>query len=813
MACSANYGTVSSSYWDVTTSGRSVAAGISGGAPIGATGLTGAARYQKASYGGLDFSASGHWVMIEGSTRPLLKMEASNVITNGHALQLAALRSDAYYTVKGEIDLSETANPSGIWAAAGFIPIGNDTNPFTGLLQASGTAVISGLAMSRQYGSVGLVGVLGAHGVISGIQLVGANITGTDAVGALVGINHGLITDSASTGVVKGAKAGGLVGWNYGIITKSSSIAAVTAGVNGRVGGLVGYQTATGSITDAYAGGAVTSTAAGNYAGGLVGWDVGGTISNAYSTGAVTAASGSIGGGLVGRISASGSAVGTLKLGYASGKVSGAGTLGGLVGQQDASTSLSNLYWDSGTTAQAAAIGSIVGGTRANLVAVGGTSGNDAYAQATYRALNFASYWVILSGDTRPMLSSELQSKITTPHQLQMLAVAPDSGASYQLAADINGSAVTNPSDVWRASTGFAPIGSLSGFSTISLDGQNHSISNLVINRPTADNVGLFGFVRSGTIQRIRLVGGTVNGGTDVGGLIGLNASGMVVSVSSSMAVTGTDFVGGLVGENMGSLQSSSDSGVTSGGGHVGGLAGDNLGLIDRSSATGTVTTAGNFAGGAIGKNQGLVTRTTASGAVTGNYMVGGLTGSNTLGGVIAGSQATGAVRGARWTGGLAGNNDGTIARSWAGGAVKSIGQLTGGLIGKNSGTVSDVYATGKVNGGTTTGGLIGWNAGTATVIRGYAAGVVTGTSQVGGVVGFNDTGATVTDVYWDLGTTGVAVAAGLDTGTLTGVTAIGAGTSYPADTNSSYPALDFTAIWRSTNSSYGVRPTLDPLP
>jgi filamentous hemagglutinin family protein len=803
--------TILSSFWDVATTGRSVAAG-SGTGVIGATGLTGAARYQQASYSGFNFTAgTGHWVILQGDTRPILSMEYSTTITTGHALQLLALHNKTDNIVQGDIDLSETSNPSGIWASTGFVPIGGVTRFFGSLKAANGSVVISGLYINRTADAVGLFSDLGDESTISGINLIGANVTGTGSAGALVGINEGTIIGSSSSGVVKGAKAGGLVGYNENSISQSFSTANVTAGANGRVGGLVGYQYI-GTITDAYAGGTVTATAAGDYAGGLVGWVSGGTIRNVYATGAVNAASGAIGGGLVGRIS---TAIinSTLSLGYASGAVGGSGTLGGLVGEMDGSSSVSNLYWDIGTTGRSTAIGSFVGGTQSNLVAIGGTSGNDVYTQATYAALNFSSDWGILSGDTRPMLRSELQAKITNLHQLQLLAVAPSSGKSYQLAADITGSALTNPSDVWRASRGFVPIGSLSGASTISLDGRNHSISDLVINRPSANYVGLFGLVRSGTIERIRLVGGTVNGGTDVGGLIGWNTAGMIEGVSSSMVVTGSDFVGGLIGENMGWLLSSSDSAAISAGGHVGGLAGDNLGLIDRSSATGNITSTGNFVGGAVGKNQGIITRTIASGVIKGNYMVGGLAGASMSDGVIAGSSATGAVTGYRWTGGLIGENDGTITRSWAGGAIRSIGQLTGGLIGKNTGTVSDVYATGKVSGGAVTGGLIGWNTGTATVTRGYASGAVTGVSNVGGVVGFNDTGATVTDVYWDLGTTGVAVAAGLDTGTLTRVTAIGTGTPYPADQNDTYPSFDFTKIWRSTNSSFSVRPTLQPLP
>ena len=58
------------------------------------------------------------------------------------------------------------------------------------------------------------------------------------------------------------------------------------------------------------------------------------------------------------------------------------------------------------------------------------------------------------------------------------------------------------------------------------VEGNNYIISNLYINRSSADYVGLFGDVRAGAkIRRISAEGGNVTVGTTVGVLVGINRS------------------------------------------------------------------------------------------------------------------------------------------------------------------------------------------------------------------------------------------------------------------------------------------------
>ena len=157
--------------------------------------------------------------------------------------------------------------------------------------------------------NAGLFGL--SSGVIRGVGVVAAEVTGSRCAGALLGLNGGRVEASWSTGAVTGDSCvGGLVAVNglwvpaggtfrplAGFVTASWSSADVTA--EQWVGGLVGYDN--GTVAASYAAGAVTATTEGSGAGGLVGrMGFGGNrITASYATGAVSGPGGAVG-GLVG---------------------------------------------------------------------------------------------------------------------------------------------------------------------------------------------------------------------------------------------------------------------------------------------------------------------------------------------------------------------------------------------------------------------------------------------------------------------------------------------------------------------------------
>src|SRR5882757_5587194 len=93
-------------------------------------------------------------------------------------------------------------------------------------------------------------------------------------------------------------------------------------------------------------------------------------------------------------------------------------------------------------------------------------------------------------------------------------------GAHYALGSNIDASATS----AWNGGAGFMPIGSNTAPFTGTFDGLGHAISNLTINLPSMNYVGLFGVLGSaGVIRNTGLLGGSVQGGAYfVGGLVGL---------------------------------------------------------------------------------------------------------------------------------------------------------------------------------------------------------------------------------------------------------------------------------------------------
>ncbi len=534
------------------------------------------------------------------------------------------------YALGGNIDATATS----AWnAGAGFVPVGDTTTPFTGAFEGLGHT-ITNLTINRPAATyVGLFGyTIGAN--IRNVGLIGGSVTGGGGTyaGGLVGYNVGTIINSYATGTVNGANyVGGLAGYNWsgGTISNSYSTGNVS-GTGGRVGGLVGYNNG-GAISNSYSTGTVTGTAD---VGGLVG-DNSGAISNSYSTGNVT---GSVSGnmlylgGLVGgnygtitnsystgNVSGTGNPVGglvgenggTITNSYSTGAVSGTGNaVGGLVGYKWNAGTITNSYWDTQTSGQVNCVGF---GSSAGCT---GLTTAGMMAQASFAGFDFTSgtpVWWMSEGNTRPFLRSEYSTTITNAHQLQLMGMnAAALAASYTLGANINMAELSQASGMWNTATGFSPIGNSTTQFTGAFEGLGHTITNLTINRPVTNNVGLFGYTGAGsTLKNVGLVGGSVSGAAQGGGLTGVNG-GTITNSYSTGAVSGTINVGGLAGYNAGTgiITNSYATGAVSGsagGGDVGGLAGSNFGTITNSYSTGSVTGSSNV-GGLVGWNTGAIT-------------------------------------------------------------------------------------------------------------------------------------------------------------------------------------------------------------
>ncbi|MBI9032259.1 T9SS type A sorting domain-containing protein [bacterium] len=364
----------------------------------------------------------------------------------------------------------------------------------------------------------------------------------------------------------------------------------------------------------------------------------------------------------------------------------------------------------------------------------------------------------------------------------------------FELANDIDASATID----WNEGAGFEPIGSNDNRFTGNFKGNGFIISNLYINRPTQDYVGLFGYTDNSNLASVYLEDVDINANQNVGGLSGCKLWGQVNDCFVTGIVSGTSEVGGLIGKfHYGPATNCYASvNVSGSGNNVGGLIGDCLVALDSCYATGNVSGSGNATGGLIGYQRGgdleeEFTNCYSTGNVSGSYQVGGLVGLSF--GIYGNCYATGNVSGSSRVGGLIGNqgspgwgysgvrncyatgnvdgddNDvggligfqytGTTSNSYATGDISG-SSLVGGLVGiLSSGTVNNSYATGNVN-GDYAGGLIGylWTGGIAS--NSYATGGVTGSSHVGGLIGFLNSG-TVNNSFWDIETSGQTTSAG----------------------------------------------------
>ncbi|HRP02823.1 MAG TPA: GLUG motif-containing protein, partial [Candidatus Kapabacteria bacterium] len=587
----------------------------------------------------------------------------------------------------------------------GFSPIGNNGTNFTGNYNGQ-NYTISNLYIKRE--SADYIGLFGySAGTITHLGILNSFIKGRYYVGGVVGQNNNSISYC----------------FNYGIISGSLG-----------VGGITGYNYWS-NISNSFSRGSVSGN--GNSIGGLVGLNNSASISNCYSSAIVSGIGDGVG-GLVGINSS-----GTVNYSYSVGKVISNVSTGGFIGK-DNSGSYTFNFWDTQTSGQSSSAGAIGMTTDIMQIAL------------TYISWDFTSTWQIqyappyysypyLQGftydtpGTDPAINpipglddkaysggigtSDIPYQIATTTDLIKLSNTSGDWSKYfiqtaDIAFDANESTVDWDGDgtlEWLGDDqyGFSPIGNNSTNFTGSYNGQNYTISNLYINRTFFYYIGLFGQTDSGsTVSNIGLLDVYVSGSYYVGGLVGYNNNGIVSSSYSNGSVNASDsYVGGLVGWNVGTISSSYSTGsVSANGSRVGGLVGWNVGTISSSYSNGSVSASSSYVGGLVGENGGTVSSSYSTGSVSGTYEVGGLVGANSYG-TVSGSYSTGSVSASGGNvGGLVGYNSasGSVSGCYSTGSVIASGSAIGGLVGSSGGTVSGCYWDTETSGRSTSAGGIG---------------------------------------------------------------------------------------------------------
>ena len=203
----------------------------------------------------------------------------------------------------------------------------------------------------------------------------------------------------------------------------------------------------------------------------------------------------------------------------------------------------------------------------------------------------------------------------------------------------------------------------------------------------------------------------------------------------TELKITGSNDYAGLFGRigSGGTVKNVKLTDVeVTGGMYVGGVAGQNDGTVENCSVDGTVTGTGfTDTGGIVGTNYGTISGCSAEGIVTGSVNVGGIAGGSYLGVTIEGCHSTAAVSG----------------RSSVGGVVGSLGNNSSLMASYSTGNVTATRTDGRAN----VGGVVGANSqGTVTGCY-HATGEITslGGDGIGGIAGYNDKG-TFTACYWE---------------------------------------------------------------
>jgi len=364
-------------------------------------------------------------------------------------------------------------------------------------------------------------------------------------------------------------------------------------------------------------------------------------------------------------------------------------------------------------------------------------------------------------GSTLATTSGSAQSVTQIEDWNDLNSIRNDLNGDYELANDLDEDAPGYD----EHGDGFKPVGREEPF-TGTFDGSEQTISDLTIDPPDQEGVGLFGTADDATIQNLILSDATINGDSYVGTVVGIaEGETTVEGITADGTVEGSDDkIGGVVGESRDEvLVSNADSAVdVTGRDDVGGVVGENddQAVIRDSEATGTIEWRSEGAeissavriGGIVAKNDAPDAtvencRSDADVQVLDNYVY------------DEDSEEKGSVH----AGVIAGTNDGLIEKCVTTGTVtvednpdthpeenRRTTNLVGGIVGHNSGDdpqecivrqcYSDATITVSDSVGPTAGGITGVNFGA--IENSYATGAIATTEgdfpEVGGLVGRN---------------------------------------------------------------------------
>lgn len=573
----------------------------------------------------------------------------------------------AHFIQTADIDAINTQSMNG---GAGFIPIGNSNSQFTGSYNGNGFH-ISNLYISRP--TTDRIGLFGNTdgAILENIAIVNASITGAESVGGLVGVaNNSIINSCYTKGSISSpsyyGRIGGLAGYvKSSTISNCYSFASVTGTRSGgtrTLGGLVGYIY-TGEINNSYSTGLVSGGL--EYVGGLVGYQVSSPANNCFwdtetsnqetsvaGTGKTTAEmqeqllyyiagwdfqNENINGtqnpwGFNANENGGYPFLSTQGLTHAENLIvstqdvtqyipsSSSATGNGTIYELGASAATDHgVCWNTTgtpTTADHTTNEGVPGSTGSYTTEMTGlTSSTVYYVRAYVINGNGTVYGNEVSFATvSASAPSAGDGSVSNPYEIANLEnlvwLSENSNQwnqHFKQTADIDATPTAHIND----GAGFTPIGNETTQFTGSYNGQNFTINGLYIDRPSIQDIGLFGYIKYATIENLGITQADITGEAHTGILAGRAYPSNTINqcFSTGKVVGFSSYTGGLVGWHAyGTMNLSYSSATVEGSSYTGGLVGYlqstdlsnsySAGSVSKNIQTSLITSAGGIAGG-----------------------------------------------------------------------------------------------------------------------------------------------------------------------------------------------------------------------
>lgn len=431
-----------------------------------------------------------------------------------------------YFQLEADLDLSGSE----------WTPIGTETVPFSGKFSGNGH-VLTNVKISAAGDYIGLFGY--NTGTITYVGIESGEISGGNCTGSICGLNAGTITGCYNNAPVTGKEsAGGVCGKNSGTVQMSYNTGAVTGTL--KTGGVCG-ESADRS-----------------------------TLANCYNTGML------VGDSVVGGICGSVESSADVSSSFSMAEICGNSEIGGNIGTGPSKNCFYSkdlfLKEDFGGPVETKDLTSRLSGFSGDIWERGSyTKGteNGRYRSDNYTLIRLKGVGKAQSGELRMYNyftvtgdSWRYYNPITTADEFQKLTQNSAMWRrNYVLQSDID-----------LSGRNITPIGNEVTPFYAHFSGDGHKISNLIINQPDSDNVGLFGYV-SGWLYDIITENGSITGRNNVGGIFGY-ASGTRGRCVNGNAVSGVRNVGGICGESQTPVIDGINIGAVTGTENVGAICG-----------------------------------------------------------------------------------------------------------------------------------------------------------------------------------------------------------------------------------------------